>query len=206
MLPHARRRSPDDVLAVTDVPGRLALTVKGAITRLQLRQRIVAASNHLPAAATRALRMTSVGSRLLRPIMNRLLPSAATVVSVRSGAAAGATLLILPREEKYYWTGQYEREVQRATVDLLRPGDQFWDIGAHIGFFTVIASRAVGPAGKVHAFEPYGPSRDRLRSNITLNHLRNVVVHEEALSAASGSSILHANAVSSIVDASALVR
>jgi FkbM family methyltransferase len=115
-----------------------------------------------------------------------VLPDRAVVIVVRSGAAFGTKLQIQPQREKYYWAGQHEVEVQNAIVELLRPGDTFWDVGAHIGFFSLIASRLVLPSGHVHAFEPYGPSRARLRTNLELNNVGNVSVHGEAVAAKPG--------------------
>jgi FkbM family methyltransferase len=166
------------------------------VTRRAVSHRVVAAMNRVPSSVARRFPWHSAASRLMRPLLNALLPSEPTVVSVRSGAAANARLLILPRQEKFYWTGEYEREVQAAIRQYLVSGGHFWDVGAHIGFFTLIASRAVGPTGQVHAFEPYPPSRERLRRTIALNELGNVVVHEDAIAAVEGPSVLHAHSLS----------
>jgi FkbM family methyltransferase len=166
------------------------------VTRRAVSHRVVAAMNRVPSSVARRFPWYSAASRLMRPLLNALLPSEPTVVSVRSGAAADARLLILPRQEKFYWTGEYEREVQAAIRRHLAPGGHFWDVGAHIGFFTLIASRAVGPTGRVHAFEPNPPSRERLSQTIALNELGNVVVHEEAIAAVEGASVLHAHPLS----------
>ena len=39
-------------------------------------------------------------------------------------------------------------------MQLVAPGSVFFDIGAHMGYFTLLASRLVGETGRVHAFEP----------------------------------------------------
>lgn len=57
------------------------------------------------------------------------------------------------RIQRLMWGGAYEPRVRKCLVALLRPGDVFVDIGAHIGFFSLIASCLVGPNGKVYAFE-----------------------------------------------------
>lgn len=152
----------------------------------RLRELIVQLGNHVPASAARAFGSTSWASFLARPLVNRVLPDRPIVVTVRSGVAYGTKLQIQPRREKYYWAGQHEVEVQRAIDELLRPGDTFWDVGAHIGFFSLIASRSVLPSGHVHAFEPYGPSRARLLTNLDLNNAGNVSVHPQAVAAKPG--------------------
>ena len=152
--------------------------------RRRLRDLVVQLGNHVPASAARAFGATSRASILARPLVNRVLPDRLIVITVRSGGASGTKLQIQPQREKYYWAGQHEVEVQRAIVELLRPGDTFWDVGAHIGFFSLIASRIVLPSG--HAFEPYGPSRARLQTNLDLNNVGNVSVHSEAIAAKPG--------------------
>lgn len=69
---------------------------------------------------------------------------------------------------------------------LLRPGDRFVDVGANIGYYSLLAAALVGPGGAVEAFEPGRPALDRLRENIALNRLFNVRVHALALSDATG--------------------
>ena len=89
-----------------------------------------------------------------------------------------------------YATGQYENEIASILARTLSDGDTFVDGGAHIGFFTVFASRCVGPTGRVIAFEPAGQTRERLLSNVSLNGCRNVSVRSEALGASPGESVL----------------
>ena len=55
------------------------------------------------------------------------------------------------------------------------------DVGAHVGYFTLLASRLVGPTGKVCAFEPECHTFDLLRRNVALNNLTNVVLVEKAV-------------------------
>src|SRR5215467_7860528 len=64
---------------------------------------------------------------------------------------------------------------------VLKPGGTVLDIGAHIGGFAIIAARAVGPAGKVFAFEPVASNVELLRQNQILNRLDWIVpVHAAA--------------------------
>lgn len=82
--------------------------------------------------------------------------------------------------------GVFEISETRLVQSLLRPGMVFFDVGANIGYYSVIAARLVGSAGAVHAFEPNGAVREALQQNIRLNGLTNVVVHSEAVSDRSG--------------------
>src|SRR6202165_5788560 len=110
---------------------------------------IVELANRLPSFIATPLRDNERAKRALRPLLNRLLPSRPPCVVVRSGPADGMRLLIYPKNEKYYWTGWHERPVQEALQRLLRPGMTFWDVGAHIGFFSCLAGRLVGTDGRV---------------------------------------------------------
>jgi FkbM family methyltransferase len=152
---------------------------------------VVALIDRAPAALAGRLRAGTRSARLLAPIVNRLLPSGETVVTVRSGAAAGLRIPIHPRREKFYWTGAYESEMQAALGGLLRPGMSFWDVGAHAGFMTLLGSRLVGKLGSVHAFEPSAPNRERLNASIRANDAGNVAVHCVAVTQTSGTVTLH---------------
>ncbi len=67
-----------------------------------------------------------------------------------------------------------------------RPGDVFVDVGAHLGWYTTLASRAVGDAGKVFAFEPNRKSYELLKKNLAENKCFNVVLEHVAVSDSSG--------------------
>ena len=56
------------------------------------------------------------------------------------------------------------------------------DIGANVGYYTLLAARLVGPSGMVYAFEPERSNFQLLVENITLNRYRNVVPVEKAVS------------------------
>ncbi|MDR7550723.1 MAG: FkbM family methyltransferase [Armatimonadota bacterium] len=78
-------------------------------------------------------------------------------------------------------TGVFEPE----TVGLLRralwPGAIVVDVGAYLGYYTILASRIVGPQGKVLAFEPDPESVLWLLRNVSANHCGNVMVMAQAL-------------------------
>src|SRR5205814_9624857 len=69
----------------------------------------------------------------------------------------------------------------------LAPGMRAIDVGASYGVYTVAMARAVGPQGRVWAFEPTPRSADYLRRNVELNALDNVVLRRDALSDRAGS-------------------
>ena len=65
---------------------------------------------------------------------------------------------------------------------LCRPGDCVWDVGAHHGYVTLLASRLVGPAGLVYAFEPSPYNLTFLRTHLRWSGHANVRVVPRALS------------------------
>jgi len=52
------------------------------------------------------------------------------------------------------WTGCYEPELVALLRQVLDPGTTFVDVGAHIGYFSIVAAALVGESGAVHSFEP----------------------------------------------------
>jgi FkbM family methyltransferase len=153
--------------------------------------RFVGILDQTPDFVARWLRSSARTTRLLRPFVNAILPDHEIAIRVRSGFGAGLQMPIFPRSEKYYWSGVHERHVQESLVHLLRPGMTFWDVGAHIGFFSLIASRLVTRTGHVEAFEPFPPNRVRLATSIALNQAANVTIHAIALAEGTGTAAFH---------------
>jgi FkbM family methyltransferase len=82
--------------------------------------------------------------------------------------------------------GQFEAAEQRFVKRYLQQGMTVLDIGAHHGFYSVLASKCVGPCGRVLAFEPSSRERRRLMLNLWLNRAANVSVEKVALGVESG--------------------
>jgi len=64
------------------------------------------------------------------------------------------------------------------------------DVGADIGYYTLLFAKRVGEAGRVIAFEPIPSARDKIEANIRLNKYHNVTVCEKALFSGSGKAVL----------------
>jgi FkbM family methyltransferase len=71
------------------------------------------------------------------------------------------------RIERLMWGGCYELHIRRCLQALLRPGDVFLDVGAHIGFHSVLGASLVGPLGRVYAFEADPVVYERLQENVS---------------------------------------
>lgn len=85
-----------------------------------------------------------------------------------------------------YWLGSYEYEKRRMFEEIIREGSVVFDIGAHVGFYTLLASELVGSSGKVFAFEPLPRNLRFLRSHLEINCITNVKVIEAAVLDVSG--------------------
>lgn len=75
----------------------------------------------------------------------------------------------------------YETHELNFMTAVLRPGDVVLDIGANVGLFTLVAAKAVGPTGSVHAFEPVPGNWERLEENVQLNGFTNVRLNRSAV-------------------------
>jgi FkbM family methyltransferase len=80
----------------------------------------------------------------------------------------------------------YEEKTTAVFKQLLRAGDVVADIGANIGFFTVLAATLVGDSGKVFAFEPEPNFYNLLQKNIAAGDYKHVVPSRKAVSEKSG--------------------
>ncbi len=120
-------------------------------------------------------------ARLLRALLNALVPVGLQEVTVVSGPLRGARLLLDLKYEKYLWLGTYEPWVHEGIQRHLRLGMAAWDVGAFIGYHTLLM-RGVAGSGRVVALESDPINRARLEQNLTLNGARDVA----ALPAAAG--------------------
>ena len=103
----------------------------------------------------------------------------------------GSRLWIDPTDQGFssflLTTGTYEPYEVSIVKQLLRPDACFVDIGANIGYYTILASRNVGPRGQVYAFEPYPDNFNLLRRNIEANGFAGRVnAHQCAIGDATG--------------------
>lgn len=81
------------------------------------------------------------------------------------------------------WVGTYERESQRVFLDHVKPTDVVFDIGANVGFFTLLAAKL---AKRVYAFEPLPRNLEYLRRHLAMNKIGNAEVLPLAVAASTG--------------------
>jgi FkbM family methyltransferase len=109
---------------------------------------------------------------------------------IASGPGKGLSFDAGPSGEGFL-TGEYEGPVQEAIASMAREGDVFYDIGANLGYFSILAARLVGASGAVYAFEPVPANAAAVGRNARLNRFGNIVVLEVAVSRRTGRSELY---------------
>lgn len=97
-----------------------------------------------------------------------------------------------PEQRQVYFFQEYhERYEARLIQTVLQPGESFWDVGANIGYFALLAATVVGPTGCVVAFEPGREAFQRFKDNIALNHFSQITALPLAASDREGTARLY---------------
>ena len=86
------------------------------------------------------------------------------------------------------WLGSYEPAKVELVARLTRPGMVAFDIGAHVGLYTILFSQLTGSTGRVVAFEPLPSNVQYLREHVRLNGLANVTIVQSAVAERQGRS------------------
>jgi FkbM family methyltransferase len=131
-----------------------------------------------------------IGFLLRLPL--RVVPSRA-VVPVLQGPLRGKKW-VAGSSDHGCWLGSYELPKQRLFAAHLHPGDVVFDIGAHVGFYSLLAAEHVGRKGKVVAFEPLPANVQHLRRHVELNGYGNIGIIEAAVSDVEGQAVFAAGA------------
>jgi FkbM family methyltransferase len=119
------------------------------------------------------------------PLLRRVCVWGASFVKSRDGEilhGVGKGLRFnVSNSHSGFLLGSHEAEVQNALATVLKPGMTYYDAGANVGFFAVLASRLIGPSGRVVCFEPLPANAQQIEHNARLNGFSNVMVRTEAL-------------------------
>jgi len=95
------------------------------------------------------------------------------------------------QSERWIYMNCYDLVTVSLIQRLLEPGDLYVDAGANLGYFVLIASKRVGPQGKVMAFEPQEKAIRRLQANLQHNQVENVQVVTKGCWNEAGVATLH---------------
>jgi len=108
------------------------------------------------------------------------------VVPILQGPLRGRKWIV-GSQRHAFWLGIYEPHMQSLMVKLVKKDSVFYDIGANVGFYSLLASALVFP-GKVYAFEPVVGNVRYIERHLALNKIRNVEVLELAICDQAGTS------------------
>ena len=129
------------------------------------------------------------------PLLRRILAWGASLVKGRDavilrGAGEGLRFNVA-RSHSGFILGNHEPEVQELLESVLRPGMTYYDVGANVGFFAMIAARLLGPSGHVVCFEPLPENARQIEYNARLNGFSNIAVRCEALGGSNRSDVFN---------------
>ena len=140
-------------------------------------------------------------ANVYRKIMRLLIPQTSDVMVVSgylmsSRTGEGRTIDGLTR--RLVIDGEYEPCMTRVFEQMLKKGMMVIDVGANVGYYTLLAAKCVGETGKVWAFEPESKNFEELLANIALNGFGKIIVpYKKAVSNVAGMAEMFVSVVES---------
>lgn len=128
-------------------------------------------SRLIPLSVKRAIYRSPHLSRWVRGSLNRAAPEGLSEIEIAGGSLAGLHMALDLHKEKAYWLGTYEVDLQAAIADLVKPGMTAFDVGANIGYITLMLARTAGEMGKIFAFEALPANFERLKQHVQMNDM-----------------------------------
>ncbi|MFA7407800.1 MAG: FkbM family methyltransferase [Anaerolineaceae bacterium] len=117
----------------------------------------------------------------------RLIPKRA-VLPILQGQLRGKKWVVGAGNHSY-WLGSYEMHKRQAFEREVKPGMVVFDIGANVGFYSLLAAVLTGQGGKVYAFEPSERNVKFIRQHAALNKIETIVVIEAAVAEQNGEAL-----------------
>jgi FkbM family methyltransferase len=124
-----------------------------------------------------------IGRVLRLPL--RLIPSSATL-PILQGRLRGQRWIVGSAEHGC-WLGSYEYAKRVVIERTVMRGDVVFDVGANVGYYTLLTSLLAGKEGRVFAFEPVLKNLEYLQRHLRINRVANVTVIDKAVSDRDGS-------------------
>jgi FkbM family methyltransferase len=117
-------------------------------------------------------------------LLLRIIPSG-TPVPILLGPMRGKRW-IMGSSLHRCWLGTFEPSKQKLFSSAIKPGDVVYDLGANVGYYSLLAGILVGPAGQIFSFEPVPRNLSFLRRHLALNGVKNCTVFDAAVSRSNG--------------------
>jgi FkbM family methyltransferase len=146
------------------------------------------------AAAPRVAPVKLIGRELLRLLSRSGVPGRYVAVEKlspllrssdrpmgRIGRALRVRCDLTDQLQRQIYFGLYEPDETPFFRGRLRPGDVFFDVGANVGYYSLMAAEMCGPTGQVHSFEPVAENAAVLAENAALNRLDNITLNRVAV-------------------------
>ncbi|MBX2898803.1 MAG: FkbM family methyltransferase [Cyclobacteriaceae bacterium] len=90
------------------------------------------------------------------------------------------------------WSGShYERNTIRIIKEFIKPGFAAMDVGAHIGYFSLLMGKQIGPNGAIYVFEPQSELNSQIRRTLEVNDVTNFVLEDLLLAGYEGEVLFH---------------
>jgi FkbM family methyltransferase len=127
----------------------------------------------------------------LQMLLSRAVGGSRTVRTEFTSGPMRGVVFECSSSEKYFLLGRYfERDLQNALCEIVKPGQVVYDVGANIGYTSLLFSCLGGPQGRVFSFEPSPVNFSRLKRNLELNQNRTVEPLNLAVSSEEGTAFL----------------
>ncbi|MDO9547069.1 MAG: FkbM family methyltransferase [Pelolinea sp.] len=143
------------------------------------------AADILPVPIKKFLYRLPFLARIIRRSLNAAAPAGLSEITIAAGPARGLKMLLDLHLEKDYWLGTYETDLQAAAAKLIPSGSVVYDIGANIGYISLLSCALSGLTGKIFSFEALPANVERLKTNVAINGLdsRITVIHAAVIDA-----------------------
>jgi len=123
-----------------------------------------------PSALKRRIKATSPGlvDGFYRQI-TRFTSDRIVQVRIQGGRLKDRAFFCSLRHQRSCYLGNYEPQKEAVLAEYLAPGKVMFDVGGHIGYFSMIAATMVRPGGRIVAFEPSPENAPQFRQNLEAN-------------------------------------
>jgi len=138
-----------------------------------LRELAIKGARLTPKFVKDAIHHTRFLDRLSRKAFKGAMSAGGGVVRIQSGPLAGLHLAVSEHVSHAHVSGTYEIETQRAIDGLVRPGSVCYDLGASIGYLSLLMARK---AKQVYAFEPAPHAIGEIRKHAAANNFANIEI------------------------------
>jgi FkbM family methyltransferase len=110
----------------------------------------------------------------------KLIPKSARM-PILQGRLRGKKWIAGSSTNHGFWLGTREHKQRKIFEDTVTEGSVIYDVGGHVGFYSLLASVITGPGGNVFTFEPFESNLIFLKEHLRINEVENVTLYEAAV-------------------------